>query len=268
MGKLSLETLVDLAKFYNPIFLDAPLSSWVKCNDENSLLYKAVYGDSESHHGAILPYVKKGSNVIELFGGNAFESYLLSKEVSANYYSLDLETIKRHQKKPGILYVTGNALELENSTFGTFDTVFIGGANASLCCLRPDQIPKLFESVANIQKKGGVFVLGLFSDQMETPDLDISYEEKQIAFVDDFKGYKRHQLILCKKDPFVSSHQYFHAVLLTHKKKAPFYLYNTDAFIYYSHTVEYILRSAKEFGYSLYNFSVEHGSRAIVLKKD
>jgi len=270
--KVSLKTLVELSALFTNSFVEVYHKNvnWEEMNGENSLLYSLVYGESPEQIGAIVPYIKNrdGFKCVEFFAGNGFESYLLAKKFPKVQFScLDLvSSVNGLKRLSNVKHYRCDVLAKSMlDEVGLVDLIFVGGANASLCCLKTtNELDQMFKSMHLKTKKNATVVVSFFTDEEESSAYSSHYSVEEILYHGIYKGYTLENFTLYPYNVLDSSQQYLHLCALKNKKGiVERYLYNSEGYIYYSHTASVIKEIAEKNGF-IFDKKVD---RYLVFKK-
>lgn len=262
--QLELRTLVDLSKLFTPTFsnlfkgLPEDTNLFIKENSENSTLYSLVYGESEAQIEDLEAVIdKKTKQVYELFGGNGLESNLLADKypkITFSYFDIE-KSVNSLRRRNNAFFLKRNVfhLALDEDFQESADLVFVGGANASLCCCYDLlQIEDTFRSAYACLKQGGTFMAAFFTEEGEENNYTFSHDEGRIKYHKKYRGRKYESFCMypyIRKD---SLHQYFHLLALYNKKgdEVETVYYNTCNFEYRSWPASILIEVASAVGFS------------------
>ena len=188
-------------------------------------IYNITFANQEADIHRQIDFIKRNGltinkNVVEVFGGLAFESSILQRKFPKNkYFSVDNQKYFGWPHK-SIRLLSADVFTYEKLPIKLSDVMFVGGTNKSMCCVKTLSDLQMLACFAEKNlKNGGYFLASFFEDGGfgETTDYKVEYQCEKIRD-GRYKGLYCHWGMITRRVPQEQKHYYYPVVILSKNK--------------------------------------------------
>jgi hypothetical protein len=185
-----------------------------------SEIYELTYNQHPNRSDDLFEACKElgYKKTLECFGGNGFESYLLSKHITGEHYVADIFPEYVQNKLPGLTYIKQDCIN--GSPTDKYDCIFIGITNGSLMsCSTLRDLNAFFSFCRKGLLPGGMVCIGYVSGIAEYGRVDMTFESNELVYHSKYAGKWVHWFQVIRHCSLSNSHLYNSIVALSDSKE-------------------------------------------------